>query len=133
MGLGLSPGPMTLVSRLFSDGEDCKSFSQLLSGAAAASPTAQWLGFSLPESGSAPEKAAVPPEDLRLKQSRPDELAVSQPLPPALFAIPPGLSPAALLDSPGIFPSVPVIVLSEINLVRFWLPESMDDYNCDQA
>ncbi|KAI6676872.1 hypothetical protein NL676_037668 [Syzygium grande] len=105
MGLGLSPGPMTLVSRLFSDGEDCKSFSQLLSGAAAASPTAQWLGFSLPASGS--EKAAVPPEDLRLKQSRPDELAVSQPPPPALFAIPPGLSPAALLDSPGIFPSVP--------------------------
>ncbi|XP_030544434.1 probable WRKY transcription factor 3 [Rhodamnia argentea] len=102
---GLSPGPMTMVSRLlFSDGEDCKSFSQLLSGAAAASPTAQWLGFSLPAS----EKTAVP-GDLRFKQSRPNGLAVSQPPPPpaAVFAIPPGLSPAALLDTPGTFPSFP--------------------------
>ncbi|KAF8021427.1 hypothetical protein BT93_G1764 [Corymbia citriodora subsp. variegata] len=107
MGLGLSPGPMTLVSRLFSDGEDCKSFSQLLSGGVAASPTAQWLGFSLPAAGSASERSAVPPGDLRFKQTRTEGLATTQPLSPALFAIPPGLSPGALLDSPGTFASVP--------------------------
>ncbi|KAK3421866.1 hypothetical protein EUGRSUZ_G02469 [Eucalyptus grandis] len=104
MGLGLSPGPMTMVSHLFPDGEDCKSFSQLLSGATAASPTAQYLGFSFPSASSAPERTAVlPPGELRFKQSRPDGLAVTQPL----FAIPPGLSPGALLDSPGTFHPVP--------------------------
>ncbi|KAL2349190.1 hypothetical protein Fmac_003190 [Flemingia macrophylla] len=30
---GLSPGPMTLLSNFLSDGDDCKSFSQLLAGA----------------------------------------------------------------------------------------------------
>lgn len=32
---GFSPGPMTLLSSFFPEGDDCKSFSQLLAGAMA--------------------------------------------------------------------------------------------------
>lgn len=31
-GGGFSPGPMTLLSNLFGDNDDCKSFSELLAG-----------------------------------------------------------------------------------------------------
>ena len=56
LGLGFSPGPMTLVSSFFSDSDDCKSFSQLLAGAmtspVAVPPTASELKDSagLPDS-----------------------------------------------------------------------------------
>ncbi|KAL8161469.1 hypothetical protein V2J09_012958 [Rumex salicifolius] len=89
-GFGASPGPMTLVSSLFSDTDpdsDCRSFSQLLAGAMASSSAAD--GSS---SGA----------DLRFKQNRPPGLAVTQ---SQMFTIPPGLSPASLLESPGSFPT----------------------------
>lgn len=82
----VSPGPMTLVSSFFSENDpdsDCRSFSQLLAGAVEAPVAAD-------ESGG----------DLRFKMNRPSGLAVTQ---PSMFTIPPGLSPACLLDSPGLF------------------------------
>lgn len=82
----VSPGPMTLVSSFFSENDpdsDCRSFSQLLAGAVESPVTAE-------ESGG----------DLRFKMNRPSGLAVTQ---PSMFTIPPGLSPACLLDSPGLF------------------------------
>uniref|UniRef100_A0A166EBI3 WRKY domain-containing protein n=1 Tax=Daucus carota subsp. sativus TaxID=79200 RepID=A0A166EBI3_DAUCS len=82
----VSPGPMTLVSSFFSENDpdsDCRSFSQLLAGAVEAPVAAD-------DSGG----------DLRFKMNRPSGLAVTQ---PSMFTIPPGLSPACLLDSPGLF------------------------------
>ncbi|KAH6809876.1 WRKY DNA-binding protein 3 [Perilla frutescens var. frutescens] len=86
--MGVSPGPMTLLSSFFPETEndpdsDCRSFSQLLAG-----------GMASP--------AAVGGEFM-FQQNRPAGLVVSQP--PAMFTVPPGLSPASLLDSPGFFPS----------------------------
>lgn len=82
----VSPGPMTLVSSFFSENDpdtDCRSFSQLLAGAVESPVNAD-------DSGG----------DLRFKMNRPSGLAVTQ---PSMFTIPPGLSPACLLDSPGLF------------------------------
>jgi hypothetical protein len=111
-GLGVSPGPMTLVSSFFSENDpdsDCRSFSQLLAGGAVTSPAAV--------SGYRP--SFMPTEDIsnisnnnrnsgsgefdfRFNNHRPSGLIVSQ---PSTFTIPPGLSPASLLDSPGFFSS----------------------------
>nr|QCV57327.1 WRKY transcription factor [Fagopyrum tataricum] len=88
-GFGASPGPMTLVSNFFTDTDpesDCRSFSQLLAGAIV-SPAGEGTSSGV---------------DMRFKQSRPTGLMVTQ---PQLFTIPPGLSPASLLESPGLFPS----------------------------
>ncbi|KAG5237231.1 WRKY transcription factor [Salix suchowensis] len=74
--MGFSPGPMTLLSSFFSDSDDCKSFSQLLAGA-----------ISSPNS--------KPPDDF----SRPSNLTIAPPAP--MFAMPLGLSPVSLPDSPG--------------------------------
>ncbi|KAL5553707.1 hypothetical protein UlMin_041108 [Ulmus minor] len=78
--VGFSPGPMTLVSSFFSESEECKSFSQLLAGAMT-SPVARTTGTDT---------------DFQFKQNRPPGLS-------PIFAVPPGLSPAGFLDSPGIF------------------------------
>ncbi|KAJ7953869.1 WRKY transcription factor [Quillaja saponaria] len=94
-GFGFSPGPMTLVSSFFSDNDDSKSFSQLLAGAMS-SPAA------------VPSKLdGFPPLEERdsyvgtgFKQNRLAGLAISQ---SPNFTIPPGLSPAGLLDSSGLF------------------------------
>nr|XP_043613392.1 probable WRKY transcription factor 4 isoform X2 [Erigeron canadensis] len=114
---GESPGPMTLVSNFFSENDpdsDCRSFSQLLSGA-------------MMSPAEIPERR--PESDAGLRHSyenklvvnggsggggsvdfqfsgnngRPTSLVVSQ---PAMFTIPPGMSPASLLDSPGFFPQI---------------------------
>ena len=97
-GFGLSPGPMTLVSSFFSENDpdsDCRSFSQLLAGAIA-SP-----------------KPPSEPDQLRFKDNRPPGLVISQPQPQSqvgvgvgggFFLLSPGVSPALLLDSPGLFP-----------------------------
>ncbi|KAK9116613.1 hypothetical protein Sjap_015560 [Stephania japonica] len=97
---GVSPGPMTLVSSFFSDTDpdsDYRSFSQLLAGAmtspgALASPPLSVAGKEVGES------------DFRFKQNRPLSLVIGQS--PSMFTVPPGLSPASLLDSPGFFSPV---------------------------
>ncbi|KAB1211471.1 putative WRKY transcription factor 3 [Morella rubra] len=97
-GPGASPGPMTLVSSLFSDNypdSGCRSFSQLLAGAMA-SPLARpsfYTDNSSKELGSDTSSG--------FKQSRPVNLVVAR---SQLFTIPPGLSPSGLLNSPGFFP-----------------------------
>ncbi|EYU22391.1 hypothetical protein MIMGU_mgv1a006365mg [Erythranthe guttata] len=105
-GPGASPGPMSLVSSFFAENEpenDCRSFSQLLAGAMS-SPSAAPNGrhdFTAPaESGGEGGGSG----EFRFQQNRPAGLAVSQP--PEMFTIPPGLSPACLLDSPGFFSSL---------------------------
>ncbi|KAH9774070.1 putative WRKY transcription factor 4 [Citrus sinensis] len=102
-GFGFSPGPMTLVSNFFADSDDCKSFSQLLAGAMS-SPAAGHLrpNFSeQAERGSG--DAGAGDADFQFKQNRPAGLVIAQP--PPIFAVPPGLSPATLLESPnfGLF------------------------------
>ncbi|XP_028791763.1 probable WRKY transcription factor 4 [Neltuma alba] len=104
-GLGLSPGPMTLVSSFFSDSHpdsDCRSFSQLLAGAMA-SPLALGVRPSFPpensnSNSSTSEDGAK--KNLGFKQSRPMNLVVAR---SPMFTIPPGLSPSGLLNSPGFF------------------------------
>nr|AFS64073.1 WRKY transcription factor 8 [Tamarix hispida] len=102
-GLGSSPGPMTLVSSFFSDndpGNDFRSFSQLLAGAMA-SPSSQVPNFGTSFSKD-DNKTSGGEGDFRFKQNRPPGLLLSQ---PQMFSIPPGLSPASLLESPGgLFP-----------------------------
>uniref|UniRef100_A0A7C9ELS7 Uncharacterized protein n=1 Tax=Opuntia streptacantha TaxID=393608 RepID=A0A7C9ELS7_OPUST len=91
-GFGASPGPMTLVSIFFSENDpdsDRRSFSQLLAGAMA-SPA--------PSS----ENNSGEPDHLRFRQSRPAGLVISQQQ--GVFTVPAGLSPATLLDCPGLFP-----------------------------
>nr|QGX73556.1 WRKY family protein 8 [Cistanche tubulosa] len=90
-GPGFSPGPMTLVSSFFAENDpdnNCGSFSQLLAGATSAPPMAPSAG-----------------QDFRFQQNRSAGLVVSPP--PGMFTIPPGLSPASLLDSPGLSLSNP--------------------------
>ncbi|KAM3706823.1 hypothetical protein ACJW31_03G180000 [Castanea mollissima] len=118
-GLGFSPGPMTLVSSFFNDNDDCKSFSQLLAGAMT-SPAAQRP--SLPPPPPPPPMAVEDvggggggssgggkdddksfsggggEEEFRFQQNRPTGLTIS---PSSIFTVPPGLSPAGFLDSPG--------------------------------
>ncbi|KAM4110278.1 hypothetical protein ACB094_03G182900 [Castanea mollissima] len=110
-GLGFSPGPMTLVSSFFNDNDDCKSFSQLLAGAMT-SPAAQRPSLPPPP----PPPMAVEDvggggggsggeEEFRFQQNRPTGLTIS---PSSIFTVPPGLSPAGFLDSPGqVPPSIP--------------------------
>ncbi|KAI3763670.1 hypothetical protein L2E82_13664 [Cichorium intybus] len=111
-GAEASPGPMTLISNFFSENDresDYRSFSQLLAGAM---------------SSPAQVPGSVPPRDVDASSSslentgggggggrgvdfqfnntgRPSSLTVTQ---ATMFTIPPGLSPAILLNSPGFFP-----------------------------
>nr|AKA27920.1 WRKY protein [Salvia miltiorrhiza] len=82
-GAGASPGPMSLVSSFFAENDpdnDCRSFSQLLAGAVQSTA-----------------------DEFRFQQNRPAVLAVSHPPGAGTFTVPPGLSPATLLDSPDLF------------------------------
>lgn len=107
---GTSPGPMTLVSSFFSENDpdsDCRSFSQLLAGAMAspAAVSGYRPGFPAAAEGSSSKDSESAgggdsDVDFRFKFNQPSGLVVSQ---PSMFAIPPGLSPASLLDSPGFF------------------------------
>ncbi|XP_050375185.1 probable WRKY transcription factor 3 [Argentina anserina] len=84
---GFSPGPMTLVSSFFSDGEDCKSFSQLLAGAML--PPADRAGFpQLEDRNSGDDNNS----GFRFKQNEAAGLSLG-PLSP--------MFPAGFLDSPG--------------------------------
>ncbi|KAK1305581.1 putative WRKY transcription factor 4 [Acorus calamus] len=101
-GTGASPGPMTLVSSFFADNEhdsECRSFSQLLAGAMA-SPTVVVGG-----SGGGGGGEGGGGRGFRFSQNRPVGLAIGGS--PSMFTVPPGLSPASLLDSPAFFASIP--------------------------
>ncbi|XP_009421082.2 probable WRKY transcription factor 4 [Musa acuminata AAA Group] len=116
----VSPGPLSLVSSFFADDpeSECRSFTQLLVGAmnSPASAARRPAGITeekekVMESGSedgGTERGSGGSDGgggsglVRLGQNRPASLAVSQ---TQAFAIPPGLSPASLLDSPGFFSS----------------------------
>ncbi|KAA8529382.1 hypothetical protein F0562_033819 [Nyssa sinensis] len=105
-----SPGPMTLVSNFFSENDpdsECRSFSQLLAGAMASPKAVTAHRQSFLAAGDSSSKERVSGEggsdaDFRLKQNQPSGLMIAQ---PPMFTIPPGLSPASLLDSPGVFSS----------------------------
>ncbi|XP_010527942.1 PREDICTED: probable WRKY transcription factor 4 [Tarenaya hassleriana] len=101
-GIGFSPGPMTLVSNLFPSSNEYKSFSQLLAGAMAspeaASAAAQQRPGSSGDGGGGGGNSSGD-MDPRFKQNRPTGLMITQP--PTMFTVPPGLSPATLLDSPS--------------------------------
>ncbi|CAI9297037.1 unnamed protein product [Lactuca saligna] len=116
-GPGASPGPMTLVSNFFSENDpdsDCRSFSQLLSGAmlSPAEIPDRRPSSHLDIRHSYSNKESVNSGggggggggnvDFQFSNNgRPSSLVVTQ---PSMFTIPPGLSPATLLDSPGFFP-----------------------------
>lgn len=58
-------------------------------------------------------------DDFQFKQSRPPGLAIAQ---PQFFTVPPGMSPAGLLDSPGLFSPgqvIPSVFTCFVALVRF--------------
>ncbi|CAA7039655.1 unnamed protein product [Microthlaspi erraticum] len=103
-GVGFSPGPMTLVSNMFSDPDEFKSFSQLLAGAMA-SPAAAVAAAAVVATAHQTSVSSVGGGgdvlDPGFKQNRPTGLMITQP--PAMFTVPPGLSPATLLDSPSFF------------------------------
>ncbi|XP_031121581.1 probable WRKY transcription factor 3 [Ipomoea triloba] len=87
---GVSPGPMTLVSSLFGENDqdsECRSFSQLLAGA-----------MDSPGARQQPPARRVDPNSKEEEVFRHNGSAITQ---PSMFTIPPGLSPASLLDSPG--------------------------------
>ncbi|XP_010514101.1 PREDICTED: probable WRKY transcription factor 3 isoform X1 [Camelina sativa] len=107
-GVGFSPGPMTLVSNLFSDPDELKSFSQLLAGAMASPAAAAVAAAAVVATAhhqtpvsSVGEGGGGDDVDPRFKQNRPTGLMITQP--PGMFTVPPGLSPATLLDSPSFF------------------------------
>lgn len=99
---GFSPGPMTLLSSMFSPDSNSCSFSQLLAGAMA-SPVAK-TSFLLPENNSTENRyKELTPGDASdkgsgYKQHRPMGLMVAH---SPLFLVPSGLSPSGLLNSPG--------------------------------
>ncbi|KAK4430043.1 putative WRKY transcription factor 4 [Sesamum alatum] len=101
-GAGVSPGPMTLVSSFFAENDpenDCRSFSQLLTGAMSSPSAVPNVGQNFVQSRGEGGGSG----EFSYQQNRPAGLMVSQH--PGMFMIPPGLSPASFLDSPGFFPS----------------------------
>ncbi|WOL17660.1 hypothetical protein Cni_G26453 [Canna indica] len=106
----VSPGPLTLVSSFFAEDpdSDCRSFTQLLVGAinspAAARRTVGFVGDQEKEAEKRPNGGEAESGGglVRLGQNRPPSLSISQ---PQMFTVPPGLSPASLLDSPALFSS----------------------------
>nr|AAF79402.1 F16A14.18 [Arabidopsis thaliana] len=126
-GVGFSPGPMTLVSNMFPDSDEFRSFSQLLAGAmsspataAAAAAAATASDYQRLGEGTNSSSGDVDP---RFKQNRPTGLMISQSQSPSMFTVPPGLSPAMLLDSPsflGLFSPVQVFRFINTNFYLFF-------------
>uniref|UniRef100_A0A1J3F5B2 Putative WRKY transcription factor 4 n=1 Tax=Noccaea caerulescens TaxID=107243 RepID=A0A1J3F5B2_NOCCA len=106
-GVGFSPGPMTLVSNMFSDSDEFRSFSQLLAGAMASPASAAASAAAAASASEGNNNSSSGDVDPRFKQNRPTGLMISQS--PSMFTVPPGLSPAMRLDSPsflGLFSPV---------------------------
>lgn len=103
-----SPCPLTLVSSFFAEDSEseCRSFTQLLAGATNSPVAARMTAGSAGEQGKDAEKRFSGDEAesgsglVRSEQNRPPSLAISQ---PQVFAVPPGLNPASLLDLPAFF------------------------------
>ena len=132
-----TPSPMTFVASLFSDhdpyeGGDSKSFSQLLAGAIASSPTA--LSDSNKATSAASASASVaapalPPQEetapntnsAKFKSKMPPKIPIPR---SPYITIPPGLSPTMLLQSPVLLPSAQVRCLHlfcvYISVFSFW-------------
>ncbi|KAF8068527.1 hypothetical protein N665_1146s0020 [Sinapis alba] len=98
-GVGFSPGPMTLVSNMFPDSDEFRSFSQLLAGAMPSPAAASTAAATASEEGN--NSSTSGDVDPRFKQSRPTGLMISQSPSSTMFTVPPGLSPAMRLDSPS--------------------------------
>ncbi|CAH8391629.1 unnamed protein product [Eruca vesicaria subsp. sativa] len=99
-GVGFSPGPMTLVSNMFPDSDEFRSFSQLLSGVMPSPAPPSTAAAS--EDGNNNNSSSGGEVDPRFKQSRPTGLMISQsPSASTMFTGTPGLSPAMRLDSPS--------------------------------
>lgn len=104
---GYSPGPMTLLSNIFSPDSNSCSFSQLLAGAMA-SPlgkpaflaTTDYSNTKDANFGDGNDKGSG------YKQNRPMGLVVAQ---SPLFLVPPGLSPSGFLNSPGFLSPLQII------------------------
>ena len=122
-----TPSPMTFVASLFSDhdpyeGGDSKSFSQLLAGAIASSPSAlsdsnkNPSAASASASTSASASASAPsPAPQEEKAPNTNSAKFKSKMPPKIpiprspyITIPPGLSPTMLLQSPVLLPSAQV-------------------------
>ncbi|PPS17473.1 hypothetical protein GOBAR_AA03113 [Gossypium barbadense] len=102
--MGFSPGPMTLVSNLFPDSDELKSFSQLLVGAMASPAAGKIPNFSPlttteGQGGVTGSGGGGDDTGLRFRQNKPAGLVIAQP--PPMFTLATGLSPASLLESPG--------------------------------
>lgn len=104
LGVGFSPGPMTLVSSLFSDSDDFKSFSQLLAGAMDSPAANSNNKLPLPPVPQADKNSAA-------NVSRPANLSIAPPS--QMFTVPRGLSPMVFLDSPALGLLSPEVVLVE--------------------
>ncbi|KAK6921973.1 WRKY domain [Dillenia turbinata] len=105
-GLGVSPGPMTLVSSFFAENDpdtDCRSFSQLLAGAMD-SPSA--VSVSVRRSGEMNPLDQNRPSDLVIPSQSQSQCQSQSPM----VTIPPGLSPTGLLYSPVWFSSAPLLI-----------------------
>ena len=119
-GVGFSPGPMTLVSNMFPESDEFRSFSQLLAGAMA-SPAAAKSAAAATASEEGNNSSSGGDVDPRFKQSRPTGLMISQS--PSMFTVPPGLSPAMRLDSPsflGLFSPLQVQDFIDTNIILFF-------------
>lgn len=122
-GVGFSPGPMTLVSNMFPDSDEFRSFSQLLAGAMTSPATATAATASDYQRISEGTNSSSGDVDPRFKQNRPTGLMISQSQSPSMFTVPPGLSPAMLMDSPsflGLFSPVQVYDSSTVFFPLFW-------------
>ncbi|KAI3507260.1 hypothetical protein L1887_22164 [Cichorium endivia] len=102
-GPRFSPGPMTLISNLFSDHNtdiDCRSFSHLLTGAMA-SPASQILPTSMVDDFSSSKQPDSKKKRGGFKQNRTVDLVIAQS--PSGFRFPYVFSPSGFLNSPGFF------------------------------
>ncbi|KVH97707.1 DNA-binding WRKY [Cynara cardunculus var. scolymus] len=101
---GESPGPMTLISNFFSNNDvesDCRSFSQLLAGTMSSPAQIPGRILSRDSDAGADASGGGAAVDFQFSNAgRASGLVVTQ---ASTFTIPPGLSPATLLDSPGFF------------------------------
>ncbi|GMJ04651.1 WRKY DNA-binding protein 3 [Hibiscus trionum] len=100
--MGLSQGPMTLVSNFFSDANEFKSFSQLLAGAMASPAAGKRPNFppvTTTEGKGGVAGSCVGSDDtgLRFRLNKPAGLVIEKP--PQMFTMPTGLGPASLLES----------------------------------
>ncbi|KAL4377309.1 hypothetical protein GQ457_02G011050 [Hibiscus cannabinus] len=100
-GLGLSPGPMTLVSTFFPDHDSTehRSFSQLLAGAMA-SPGARLPYNSMDNPFMEVGFKDGSEKSFAFNESRPSNSGAAK---SPFFTVPPGLSPSGLLTSPGFY------------------------------